>query len=105
MNPLFLLVISSLFFQSVYLGVEAAKAKPVKGTTRSQIIVMGLVYCDICSNNTFSRHSYFIPGHISQHSLLIHTTIVKLYIYIYMLLNYLFKSEAKIDFQQVLKLK
>ncbi|XP_021823078.1 uncharacterized protein LOC110764409 [Prunus avium] len=62
MNPLFLLVISSLFFQSVYLGVEAAKAKPVKGITRSQIIVMGLVYCDICSNNTFSRHSYFIPG-------------------------------------------
>ncbi|MCD7472881.1 hypothetical protein HAX54_014289 [Datura stramonium] len=24
--------------------------------------VMGMVYCDICSNNSFSRHSYFMPG-------------------------------------------
>ncbi|KAK9225430.1 hypothetical protein WN943_010471 [Citrus x changshan-huyou] len=23
---------------------------------------MGFVYCDICSNNSFSRHSYFLPG-------------------------------------------
>ncbi|KAH9624691.1 hypothetical protein KSS87_003617 [Heliosperma pusillum] len=28
----------------------------------SQITVIGTVYCDICSNNTFSVHSYFIPG-------------------------------------------
>ncbi|KAK9678129.1 hypothetical protein RND81_11G189800 [Saponaria officinalis] len=28
----------------------------------SQITVIGSVYCDICSNNTFSKHSYFIPG-------------------------------------------
>ncbi|KAL8142751.1 hypothetical protein V2J09_015783 [Rumex salicifolius] len=27
-----------------------------------QITVMGMVYCDFCSNNTFSRHSYFLPG-------------------------------------------
>lgn len=60
MNPVILFVICSLFFQSVFLGVESAKAKTVKGN--SQIIVMGLVYCDICSNNTFSTHSYFIPG-------------------------------------------
>lgn len=24
--------------------------------------VMGTVYCDFCSNNSFSRHSYFLPG-------------------------------------------
>ncbi|XP_021713625.1 uncharacterized protein LOC110681811 [Chenopodium quinoa] len=28
----------------------------------SQITVMGTVYCDICSNNSFSRHSYFLAG-------------------------------------------
>ncbi|PIA50981.1 hypothetical protein AQUCO_01100062v1 [Aquilegia coerulea] len=28
----------------------------------SNITVMGFVYCDICSNNTFTRHSYFLPG-------------------------------------------
>nr|KJB11735.1 hypothetical protein B456_001G275000 [Gossypium raimondii]KJB11736.1 hypothetical protein B456_001G275000 [Gossypium raimondii] len=26
------------------------------------IIVMGLVYCDVCTTNSFSRHSYFLPG-------------------------------------------
>ncbi|KAL9246047.1 hypothetical protein vseg_019630 [Gypsophila vaccaria] len=28
----------------------------------SQITVVGSVYCDVCSNNTFTKHSYFIPG-------------------------------------------
>ncbi|XP_077228999.1 uncharacterized protein LOC143861913 [Tasmannia lanceolata] len=28
----------------------------------SKITVMGTVFCDTCSNNTFSRHSYFLPG-------------------------------------------
>ncbi|XP_057544440.1 uncharacterized protein LOC130823724 [Amaranthus tricolor] len=37
----------------------AAKGKP---KPRSRITVIGTVYCDICSNNTFSRHSYFLPG-------------------------------------------
>ncbi|XP_039138265.1 RNA-binding protein 12-like [Dioscorea cayenensis subsp. rotundata] len=28
----------------------------------SNITVMGFVYCDTCSNNTFSKHSYFLQG-------------------------------------------
>ncbi|EPS61737.1 hypothetical protein M569_13059 [Genlisea aurea] len=28
----------------------------------AEITVMGMVYCDICSNNSFSTHSYFLPG-------------------------------------------
>jgi uncharacterized protein YuzB (UPF0349 family) len=55
MNPVILFVVSSLFINSLYAGVEPPK-------NNSQIIVMGFVYCDICSNNSFSRHSYFIPG-------------------------------------------
>ncbi|CAH1412841.1 unnamed protein product [Lactuca virosa] len=26
------------------------------------ITVVGVVYCDACSNNSFSTHSYFLPG-------------------------------------------
>ncbi|KAK4603211.1 hypothetical protein RGQ29_011959 [Quercus rubra] len=55
MNPMIFFVISSLFFNSLFLEAEPAK-------TNSQIIVMGFVYCDICSNNSFTRHSYFLPG-------------------------------------------
>ncbi|KAJ4902545.1 Pollen Ole e 1 allergen and extensin family protein [Raphanus sativus] len=28
----------------------------------ANITVMGLVYCDVCYNNSFSKHSYFMPG-------------------------------------------
>ncbi|WOG81757.1 hypothetical protein DCAR_0100908 [Daucus carota subsp. sativus] len=42
----------------VPLQVEAHKV----GHRLPQITVMGIVYCDICSNNTFSRNSYFLPG-------------------------------------------
>ncbi|XP_068657090.1 leucine-rich repeat extensin-like protein 3 [Aristolochia californica] len=28
----------------------------------SKVTVVGTVYCDTCSNNSFSRHSYFLPG-------------------------------------------
>ncbi|GMH15049.1 hypothetical protein Nepgr_016890 [Nepenthes gracilis] len=56
MEPIILsLAISSLFTHT--LSLEAEPAKP-----NSQITVMGMVYCDICSNNSFSRHSYFLPG-------------------------------------------
>ncbi|MED6218304.1 hypothetical protein PIB30_025536 [Stylosanthes scabra] len=69
MNPItFLIILLPLFAQ--FLGVEPARAK-VPGKSRSssslrsptsQISVMGFVYCDMCSNNTFSRHSYFLSG-------------------------------------------
>ncbi|XAR52030.1 hypothetical protein NMG60_11006871 [Bertholletia excelsa] len=50
-----LFILSSSLILSIHSPVEAAKVNP-------QITVMGIVYCDTCSNNTFSRHSYFMPG-------------------------------------------
>ncbi|KAF9622356.1 hypothetical protein IFM89_031159 [Coptis chinensis] len=55
MDPRVLFILVSLFTQSL------SKESPSPRTT-SNIAVMGFVYCDICSNNTFSRHSYFLPG-------------------------------------------
>ncbi|XP_057800560.1 uncharacterized protein LOC131016023 isoform X2 [Salvia miltiorrhiza] len=43
---------------SFFLQLEAAKSH---SNLNPQITVMGMVYCDICSNNSFSRHSYFLP--------------------------------------------
>lgn len=43
---------------SFFLQLQAAKPNSIN----PQITVMGMVYCDICSNNSFSRHSYFLPG-------------------------------------------
>lgn len=57
MNSMILFVVSSLFINSLCMGVA-----PAKTARNSQIIVMGFVYCDICSNNSFSKHSYFLPG-------------------------------------------
>lgn len=51
---LFFLVASLL---TLPLSLVAKQAKP-----GSQITVMGVVYCDICSTNTFTRNSYFLPG-------------------------------------------
>ncbi|KAI4295076.1 hypothetical protein MLD38_040653 [Melastoma candidum] len=46
----------SFFFKQSYASDAGTR------TTTSHITVMGMVYCDICSNNTFSTHSYFLPG-------------------------------------------
>ncbi|KAI4350481.1 hypothetical protein L6164_004933 [Bauhinia variegata] len=62
MNPIILLLVLPLFTE--FLEVEPAKAK-LPGKPRlpnSQITVMGFVYCDTCSNNSFAKHSYFLPG-------------------------------------------
>lgn len=53
---------------SILFGVSISKvdaAEPPAAASKplfSHITVNGFVYCDICSNNTFSKHSYFIPG-------------------------------------------
>ncbi|KAK4417921.1 hypothetical protein Salat_2204800 [Sesamum alatum] len=52
-----LFVVSFLFTLSFLFQLEAAKPN-----SNPQITVMGMVYCDICSNNSFSKHSYFLPG-------------------------------------------
>jgi hypothetical protein len=37
-------------------GAEAKFLRP------NNITVVGSVYCDACSNNTFSKHSFFLKG-------------------------------------------
>ncbi|KAK6928561.1 hypothetical protein RJ641_007152 [Dillenia turbinata] len=56
MFPILFLLLSTLFTPSF--STHNAHPKIIN----PQITVMGVVYCDICSNNTFTRHSYFIPG-------------------------------------------
>ncbi|KAK6912944.1 hypothetical protein RJ641_022545 [Dillenia turbinata] len=56
MFPILLFLLSTLFTQSF--STHNAHLKIIN----PQITVMGVVYCDICSNNTFTKHSYFIPG-------------------------------------------
>ncbi|KAL7221003.1 hypothetical protein ACSBR1_023038 [Camellia fascicularis] len=56
MDSKILFLLSSLLTLSLALEIEP------ETTANPQITVMGIVYCDICSNNTFSRHSYFLPG-------------------------------------------
>ncbi|VVB09468.1 unnamed protein product [Arabis nemorensis] len=50
-----MLLLQLLFLNS--LSLTHSSLKP-----NATITVMGLVYCDVCSNNSFSKHSYFIPG-------------------------------------------
>lgn len=67
-------IIILFFLSSLFLHQPlslAAKPKPIN----PQILVMGMVYCDICSNNTFSKHSYFLPGFFSFSSFTITITI------------------------------
>uniref|UniRef100_A0A7N0VBU5 Uncharacterized protein n=1 Tax=Kalanchoe fedtschenkoi TaxID=63787 RepID=A0A7N0VBU5_KALFE len=56
---LLVLLLSMLLLLCVSVSKEEeAAAAP----TSSQITVMGVVYCDTCCNNSFSGHSYFLPG-------------------------------------------
>ncbi|KAG0446949.1 hypothetical protein HPP92_028589 [Vanilla planifolia] len=54
---LFFLLCASLFPQSLSLNPNPTSAKP-----KTNITVIGSVFCDPCSENTFSKHSYFLPG-------------------------------------------
>ncbi|OAY32296.1 major pollen allergen Lig v 1 [Manihot esculenta] len=52
----FLLLVVATFFANPF----SLLAQPANPT--SSISVVGVVYCDTCSTNIFSRHSYFLPG-------------------------------------------
>ncbi|XP_031271540.1 major pollen allergen Ole e 1-like isoform X1 [Pistacia vera] len=56
MNLISFFVISTLFSRTLSREIQPSKR------INAHITVMGFVYCDICSNNTFSKYSYFIPG-------------------------------------------
>ncbi|CAL0332961.1 unnamed protein product [Lupinus luteus] len=63
MNHITLLLLLPFFTQ--FSEVEPAAKPNLVRKPRfpdSQISVMGFVYCDICSNNSFSRNSYFLSG-------------------------------------------
>lgn len=52
------LLLIALYLHLLFIGIEATpKQKPL-----SNITVVGSVYCDACSNNTFSKHSFFLKG-------------------------------------------
>ncbi|WCJ40174.1 Pollen Ole e 1 allergen and extensin family protein [Euphorbia peplus] len=57
MNPLLfaLLILPSLFLKCCLCSSKIDHQY-------AHITVMGFVYCDICSNNTFSKNSYFLAG-------------------------------------------
>ncbi|KAF2568925.1 hypothetical protein F2Q68_00026990 [Brassica cretica] len=50
-----LLLLQLLSLNSLCLGQSSS-------IPTANITVMGLVYCDVCSSNSFSKHSYFMPG-------------------------------------------
>ncbi|KAG6400674.1 hypothetical protein SASPL_137516 [Salvia splendens] len=56
------LVSAFCFFSTLSLFLLQLEAAKSHSHVNPQITVMGLVYCDICSNNSFSTHSYFLPG-------------------------------------------
>ncbi|ESR52056.1 pollen ole e 1 allergen and extensin family protein [Citrus sinensis] len=52
----FLYVVLALLFIHTLSAIEQP------ATPTSRITVVGVVFCDTCSTNSFSRHSYFLPG-------------------------------------------
>ncbi|KAF2283089.1 hypothetical protein GH714_043412 [Hevea brasiliensis] len=56
MAPFIFLFVVANFFANPF----SLLAQPANPT--SSISVVGVVYCDTCSTNTFSRYSYFLPG-------------------------------------------
>ncbi|KAL3835730.1 hypothetical protein ACJIZ3_010466 [Penstemon smallii] len=58
-------IIAFLFFlillaNSLIIYPYFVLAEPPRPTSR--ITILGSVYCDVCHHNTFSKHSYFLPG-------------------------------------------
>ncbi|CAL8993628.1 unnamed protein product [Prunus brigantina] len=45
-----------------YLATQSLALAAQSRTPKARITVVGAVYCDTCSTNTFSRSSYFLPG-------------------------------------------
>ncbi|KAG8383316.1 hypothetical protein BUALT_Bualt05G0172000 [Buddleja alternifolia] len=55
---LLFLVVNSLIY---YPYLLLADDQPPQPTSR-MITILGSVYCDVCYHNSFSKHSYFLPG-------------------------------------------
>ncbi|KAL0642584.1 hypothetical protein Bca4012_040874 [Brassica carinata] len=55
-------LIMFLFALLQLLLVNSLSPKHPSAKPDAEINVMGFVYCDVCSNNSFSKHSYFMSG-------------------------------------------
>ncbi|ESQ32782.1 hypothetical protein EUTSA_v10005021mg [Eutrema salsugineum] len=55
-------LIMILFILLQLLLINSLSPKHSSAKPKAEINVMGFVYCDVCSNNSFSRHSYFMSG-------------------------------------------
>ncbi|KAL1210104.1 hypothetical protein V5N11_010678 [Cardamine amara subsp. amara] len=55
-----LIIFSFILLQFMFVNSLSPKHSSTKPD--AEVTVMGFVYCDVCSNNSFSRHSYFMPG-------------------------------------------
>ncbi|XP_057811207.1 leucine-rich repeat extensin-like protein 3 [Salvia miltiorrhiza] len=47
---------------SIIILLVACLALAAAQPRATRIVVLGSVYCDVCHENTFSKHSYFLPG-------------------------------------------
>ncbi|KAJ8423090.1 hypothetical protein Cgig2_012977 [Carnegiea gigantea] len=62
-KPMIVWLLLSLFSPLLLLAPHIQPIEAERGPKPySHITVIGTVYCDICSNNSFSTHSYFLPG-------------------------------------------
>ncbi|KAG0497236.1 hypothetical protein HPP92_001927 [Vanilla planifolia] len=50
------------FLLSFFIESFSLKPNPKHPQLKTNITVIGSVFCDTCSENAFSKHSYFLPG-------------------------------------------
>ncbi|KAK4423966.1 hypothetical protein Salat_1979500 [Sesamum alatum] len=63
MFPFFNIVYLFFFLANPFINYPVLLlAQPPQPTSSSHITILGSVYCDVCYRNTFSKHSYFLPG-------------------------------------------
>ncbi|KAL5552548.1 hypothetical protein UlMin_039949 [Ulmus minor] len=56
MDPIYCLLLFACFFTYPFSLTARTTTPPTR------ITVVGAVYCDSCSSNAFTKHSYFLPG-------------------------------------------
>ncbi|XP_010425434.1 PREDICTED: uncharacterized protein LOC104710515 [Camelina sativa] len=57
-----LIIFSFILLQILLVNSLSPKHSSPKPKPAAEITIMGFVYCDVCSNNSFSKHSYFMSG-------------------------------------------
>ncbi|XP_020592162.1 uncharacterized protein LOC110032756 [Phalaenopsis equestris] len=57
-----LLILFILHSAFLFTNSHSLKTIPKSTKLKTNITIIGSVFCDACSENTFSNHSYFMPG-------------------------------------------